>query len=83
MYAARSAASVQDSPISGIFGCGSSRNRAIGCQKVITVNDNHVRREANDFQRETPHAFGIATAEPIFKMNVLALCPAGLRKSPL
>ena len=29
MYAARSAASFRDSPISGIFGCGSSRNSAI------------------------------------------------------
>ena len=29
IYAARSAASLRDSPISGIFGCGSSRNSAI------------------------------------------------------
>src|SRR5215467_13428804 len=29
IYAARSAASDRDSPMSGIFGCGSSRNKAI------------------------------------------------------
>jgi hypothetical protein len=42
------------------------------------VNYDYVRRDAYDIQRETPHSFGVSTGEPIFKMNIAALFPAGL-----
>jgi len=41
IYAARSVASFLDKPISGIFGCGSSRNRAIFCGVKLRHFRNH------------------------------------------
>ena len=42
------------------------------------MNDDHVRGEADGFQGETSHTFGVGTAKSIFKMYIPALYPAGL-----